>query len=192
MSTVTAVANETRKYQLFIDGQWVDAAAGKTFTTLNPATGEVLAEKEPEMALIPASNMKIVTTAAALHLLGANKRLKTEIRAIGTIDKTGCTQANIAIIGCGDPSLCSQYAENPMRIDSFRQLIFGLVRKKYPKLSKFSSLSISNNNIATETPDTWEASDLTENYGATANGFNFFDHRIFEIQGRNRRKVTVL
>ena len=44
MSTVTAVANETRKYQLFIDGQWVDAAAGKTFTTLNPATGEVLAE----------------------------------------------------------------------------------------------------------------------------------------------------
>ena len=44
MSTVTAAANETRKYQLFIDGQWVDAASGKTFTTLNPATGEVLAE----------------------------------------------------------------------------------------------------------------------------------------------------
>ena len=44
MSTVTAAANETRKYQLFIDGQWVDAASGQTFTTLNPATGEVLAE----------------------------------------------------------------------------------------------------------------------------------------------------
>ena len=30
--------------KLFIDGQWVDAAAGQTFETLDPATGEVLAE----------------------------------------------------------------------------------------------------------------------------------------------------
>jgi betaine-aldehyde dehydrogenase len=38
-------ANETpRRYQLFIDGQWVDAESGKTFTTPNPATGETLAE----------------------------------------------------------------------------------------------------------------------------------------------------
>ncbi|HEY3981185.1 MAG TPA: aldehyde dehydrogenase family protein [Streptosporangiaceae bacterium] len=29
--------------QLFIDGQWANAASGKTFETLNPATGEVLA-----------------------------------------------------------------------------------------------------------------------------------------------------
>ena len=29
--------------KLFIDGQWVDAASGKTFETPNPATGETLA-----------------------------------------------------------------------------------------------------------------------------------------------------
>src|SRR5256885_17140091 len=33
-----------KKYQLFIDGQWVDAESGKTFKTPNPATGETLAE----------------------------------------------------------------------------------------------------------------------------------------------------
>lgn len=45
MSSVqTAEANTPRKYQLFIDGQWVDAESGKTFTTPNPATGETLAE----------------------------------------------------------------------------------------------------------------------------------------------------
>ena len=32
------------KHQLLIDGQWVDAASGRTFETLNPATEEVLAE----------------------------------------------------------------------------------------------------------------------------------------------------
>jgi betaine-aldehyde dehydrogenase len=45
MSTAQpAAANTPRKYQLFIDGQWVDAESGKTFTTPNPATGETLAE----------------------------------------------------------------------------------------------------------------------------------------------------
>jgi phenylacetaldehyde dehydrogenase len=33
----------TTKRQLFIDGQWVDAASGRTFVTPNPATGDVLA-----------------------------------------------------------------------------------------------------------------------------------------------------
>lgn len=36
--------NTPRKYQLFIDGKWVDAESGKTFSTPNPATGETLAE----------------------------------------------------------------------------------------------------------------------------------------------------
>src|SRR2546429_2673057 len=45
MSSVQAVETNTpRKYQLFIDGQWIDAESGKTFTTPNPATGETLAE----------------------------------------------------------------------------------------------------------------------------------------------------
>ena len=45
MSSAQLVENNTpRKYQLFIDGQWVDAESGKTFETPNPATGETLAE----------------------------------------------------------------------------------------------------------------------------------------------------
>src|ERR1700704_4040171 len=45
MSSVQpAETNTPRKYQLLIDGQWVDAESGKTFTTPNPATGETLAE----------------------------------------------------------------------------------------------------------------------------------------------------
>ncbi len=45
MSSAQPVENNTPgKYQLFIDGQWVDAESGKTFTTPNPATGQTLAE----------------------------------------------------------------------------------------------------------------------------------------------------
>src|SRR5918993_2040999 len=43
-SAQPAGKNSPRKYQLLIDGQWVDAESGKTFTTPNPSTGETLAE----------------------------------------------------------------------------------------------------------------------------------------------------
>src|SRR5918999_3222858 len=44
MSSTQPASETPRKYQLFIDGQWVDAASGKTFETPNPATGATLAE----------------------------------------------------------------------------------------------------------------------------------------------------
>ncbi|HKG12300.1 MAG TPA: betaine-aldehyde dehydrogenase, partial [Pyrinomonadaceae bacterium] len=44
MSSTQPASETPRKYQLFIDGQWVDAESGKTFTTPNPATGATLAE----------------------------------------------------------------------------------------------------------------------------------------------------
>jgi betaine-aldehyde dehydrogenase len=44
MSSAQSASATPRKYQLFIDGQWTDAASGKTFTTPNPATGAPLAE----------------------------------------------------------------------------------------------------------------------------------------------------
>lgn len=45
MSSAQPAEKKTpRKYQLFIDGQWLDAESGRTFTTPNPATGEPLAE----------------------------------------------------------------------------------------------------------------------------------------------------
>jgi betaine-aldehyde dehydrogenase len=45
MSSAQPSANVTpRKYQLFIDGKWVDAESGKTFETPNPSTGATLAE----------------------------------------------------------------------------------------------------------------------------------------------------
>jgi len=44
MSSTQSASETPRKYQLLIDGQWVDAASGKTFETPNPATGATLAE----------------------------------------------------------------------------------------------------------------------------------------------------
>ena len=37
--------------RMLIDGKWVEAASGKTFTTPNPATGEVLAVSYTHLTL---------------------------------------------------------------------------------------------------------------------------------------------
>jgi aldehyde dehydrogenase (NAD+) len=44
MSSPQPAQTTPRRYQLFIDGQFVDAESGKTFTSPNPATGETFAE----------------------------------------------------------------------------------------------------------------------------------------------------
>src|SRR5882724_3642837 len=44
MSSPQPTQTTPRRYQLFIDGQFVDAESGKTFNSPNPATGETFAE----------------------------------------------------------------------------------------------------------------------------------------------------
>src|SRR5205814_7405327 len=44
MSSPQPAQTTPRRYQLFIDGQFVDAESGNTFKTPNPATGETFAE----------------------------------------------------------------------------------------------------------------------------------------------------
>src|SRR5262245_16347150 len=43
-SSKSSAMPKVRQTKLLIDGKWVDAASGKTFETLNPATGEVIAK----------------------------------------------------------------------------------------------------------------------------------------------------
>ena len=39
-----ALAPAVTDQKMFIGGRWVDAVSGKTFPTLNPATGEVICQ----------------------------------------------------------------------------------------------------------------------------------------------------
>ncbi len=52
MAIAVPVADATRRFtsqprQLLIGGEWVDAADGETFETIDPGTGEVLTHRRP-------------------------------------------------------------------------------------------------------------------------------------------------
>lgn len=68
------------------------------------ATGEVIAEHNPDLSLVPASTMKLFTTAAALEILGPDKRFRTSLLYEGRITDS-VLNGNIVIRGGGDPTL---------------------------------------------------------------------------------------
>lgn len=85
-SKISAIANRPQ----FQGSRW-----GILIETLNPAT--TLYNRDAESYFIPASTVKLLTTATALQKLGANYRIRTSVY--------GDNQGNVYIVGRGDPSL---------------------------------------------------------------------------------------
>ena len=67
--------------------------------------GRTLASREAGRRMVPASNMKLVTTGTALHALGPDFRFKTELGYTGEIDADGTLHGDVYIVGGGDPTL---------------------------------------------------------------------------------------
>jgi len=67
---------------------------------------EVMYERDSKILMRPASNLKLVTAAAALSTLGINFQLKTELYS-DTIFSNGVIRGNIYIKGYGDPDFNS-------------------------------------------------------------------------------------
>ena len=68
-------------------------------------TGEVVFERGANRALIPASTMKAITAAAALHELGPAWRFETRLESSATLNPDGTLAGDLVVRGGGDPSL---------------------------------------------------------------------------------------
>jgi D-alanyl-D-alanine carboxypeptidase/D-alanyl-D-alanine-endopeptidase (penicillin-binding protein 4) len=84
--------------------------ASVSIKIINAEDGGTLFEYNSQKCLIPASVQKLITTAAALEILGPEFRFKTSLGYTGDFDrKTGVLTGNIVITGGGDPALGSSY-----------------------------------------------------------------------------------
>jgi D-alanyl-D-alanine carboxypeptidase/D-alanyl-D-alanine-endopeptidase (penicillin-binding protein 4) len=82
--------------------------AAVSFKTVDLSSGKTIASFNEKMALIPASNMKIVTTATALDTLGDGFRFQTALTYTGEI-KDAVLEGNLYLKGSGDPTLGSEF-----------------------------------------------------------------------------------
>lgn len=149
--------------------------ASYSFCVLDAATGKTISEYQSELALIPASTLKIVTTSAALGILGKDYCYKTKFYTATQFDST--LQKNkqvLCVLGSGDPSFGSSYfnKNNTQFINSIVQQL-QLNGMKPINGDLIIDNSIFNNMI----PDAWIWSDIGNYFGAGSNGLSYNDNK---------------
>ena len=87
---------------IFDDAKYANAYWGVRVEKLD---GTILYDRLGGKEFMPASNMKLFTTAASLCVLGADYNYTTRLEAIGNISSDGTLEGDIVIVGSGDPSL---------------------------------------------------------------------------------------
>lgn len=150
-------------------------------------TGEVLAEHDSEKSLTPASTQKLLTTAAALEILGADFQFKTDVYITGRIDKDGVLMGNLIIKGNGDPTLSSKYfPKNKHFISSiYNELKKNGIRQINGKL--IADINFFDSSI----PRTWIWEDIGNYYGAVPHALSYKDNTyILHFESKEADKLT--
>jgi D-alanyl-D-alanine carboxypeptidase/D-alanyl-D-alanine-endopeptidase (penicillin-binding protein 4) len=79
--------------------------------------GETLFEHGADLSCSVASNNKLVTTAAALELLGQDYAFRTSVTSLGNLRADGLLEGDLLVIGRGDPSISGRFEDgNPTAV----------------------------------------------------------------------------
>jgi len=120
---VVGFTSEPRK--MLIDGEWVEAASGKTFPTYNPATGEVLAwiaegdEEDVDRAVKAA---RVAFEAGPWRKTTPSDRGKMIWKLADLIEEHFEEFAELESIDNGKPVTFARMADVPVSVDMFRYM----------------------------------------------------------------------
>jgi len=137
--------------------------------------GDTLACVNPRTKMIPASNVKLITTGLALRTLGEDYHFKTSLAYSGEI-VGGVLKGDLYIIGGGDPttgskSLCADPVD--YTFGEWKSLMdkagIGAVEGRVIADPRYFDASTTENLG-------WTYDDLGTNYGAGPSGLNFFEN----------------
>ncbi len=95
--------------KMFINGEWVDAVSGKTFTTVNPSTGEVLgsvplADKEDVDKAVKAANEALPAWAKATQ----SDRAKAILRLAAQVKENAAELVDLEVNEHGTPVMLAR------------------------------------------------------------------------------------
>jgi D-alanyl-D-alanine carboxypeptidase/D-alanyl-D-alanine-endopeptidase (penicillin-binding protein 4) len=80
------------------------------------SAGRIIFEHNPDDPLVPASNMKLLTSAAALLVLTPDFRYETRLVTNGTV-RSGILHGDLIVEGSGDPTISGYFnGDDPVRV----------------------------------------------------------------------------
>lgn len=135
-------------------------------------TGEVIASRNSQKCATPASITKLITTATALEILGADFTFDTNIETDGTLLPDGTLDGNLIIRGSADPTLGSVFLGNRNFISAFASAVqrYGIRRITGNVIAYAECLDHS------PVPLKWSWEDIGLHYGAGAYGLSAYDN----------------
>jgi D-alanyl-D-alanine carboxypeptidase/D-alanyl-D-alanine-endopeptidase (penicillin-binding protein 4) len=145
--------------------------------------GQVLYARNSERLFVPASNMKLFTTALALSKLGADYRLTTQIVAQVPISAEGALPGDLELIGGGDPSLSGR--EYPYRNHAAPGVVysFSVIEELADQLTARGLKRIDGNVAGDDSryvwepqPGGWSYDSATREYGAPVSALILHDN----------------
>ncbi|MFH0733904.1 MAG: D-alanyl-D-alanine carboxypeptidase/D-alanyl-D-alanine-endopeptidase [bacterium] len=116
---------------IFNDTNFLNAFWGVLIKSLK--TGEIIYKRNADKLFIPASNMKLFTTSAALLLLGDKYRYKTKIFADGDINN-GVLDGDLVLRGSGDPTISNRFVLGGIN-SVFKKWVDSLKNKNITKIT---------------------------------------------------------
>lgn len=136
-----------------------------TVKVINATTGKTVYERHADELMTPASNMKIIASAAALYYLGADYEFTTLVAIHGR---------SLIIIGGGDPLFCDPQTDKLNGKKAgwlFEDIANALKEKRINSLDEI----IIDNTFFDRIPvcPNWEVSDLNQDYACEVSGLNF-------------------
>jgi D-alanyl-D-alanine carboxypeptidase/D-alanyl-D-alanine-endopeptidase (penicillin-binding protein 4) len=148
------------------------ANAGICLNVIDNQNRGTLFHSDPQISLVPASIMKVVTTATALEVFGPDYRFKTTLAYSGIV-RNDTLWGDLQIIGGGDPTLGSMYFPETRNFQD--EWIKALQQKNIRVISGnlIMDASIYESQII---PGSWVWDDLGNYYGAGASGISIYDN----------------
>lgn len=147
------------------------------FCLLDPTNGKVVAEYESGKSLMPASSMKVITTVAALNILGPNYTFDTYLEYTGTITKDSVLNGDLYVRGTGDPTLGSQRIDSLVPYDSLLRVWAVEIKKKGIKQINGRLIADASAFEDYATIGSWNWDDIGQYYGAGAAGLNINENK---------------
>jgi D-alanyl-D-alanine carboxypeptidase/D-alanyl-D-alanine-endopeptidase (penicillin-binding protein 4) len=130
-------------------------------------SGRVLYSRNAHRKFVPASNQKILATAAAIYLLGPDYRFETALWATGPVED-GVLDGDLVLVGTGDPTLSRRYWDSGEA--AMEALADSLLRAGIHQVRGALVADVSAWDSTTVGP-TWEVEDLRSSYAATGGAF---------------------
>lgn len=113
-----------KQTKILIGNRWVDSVSGKTFETVNPATGEVLAKiaeaDAADVDLAVKAARKAFSAKAAWRRMSASERGKLLHRLADLIEKNAEELATLESLDNGKPQHVAKAADLPLVIACYR------------------------------------------------------------------------